>query len=89
MVIYFQEEEGFPHKELCEASSASITTTLKGKIMRLINKEVKVNTDSFQPEMVVTVAIPIEIMQDSLAFNGEEQLAKEVGQAFLNALKSN
>lgn len=87
--MYFQEEEGFPHKELCEASSASITTTLKGKIMKLISKELKINIDTFQPEMVVTVAIPLEIMQDSLAFNGEDELAKEVGQAFLNVLKSN
>jgi hypothetical protein len=86
MVLYFQEEEGFPHKELCVASSATNTTTLKGKIMKLISKEMKINTDTFQPEMIVTIAVPIEAMMDAQRFVGENEFFQIIGKEFCESI---
>lgn len=54
--------------------------------MKLIKKEVGIDDETFQPQMIVTIAIPLEVMQDTNSIN-QEELEKIYGKEFLNLLK--
>ena len=54
--------------------------------MKLIKKEVGIDDETFQPQMIVTIAIPLEVMQDTNSIN-QEELEKIFGKEFLNLLK--
>ena len=51
--------------------------------MRLISKEVKSNSETFAPELVVTIAIP---MTDKLDPNEPRKSFEEWGKDFLNLI---
>ncbi len=51
--------------------------------MRLIEKQVKANPETFAPELVVTVAIPMEPADKP---NGVRKSYEQWGQEFLNAI---
>ena len=56
--------------------------------MRFIDKQVKANPETFAPELLVTVAIPVELMNTD-AKPGEDAMAYEkIGEKFINILKS-
>ena len=56
--------------------------------MRLIDKQLKANPETFAPELLVTVAIPMELMNTNVK-PGEDAMAYEkIGEEFINILKS-
>ena len=59
---------------------------MENKIMKLISKEMKINTDTFEPEMVVTIAVPIEVMMDAQNFVAENEFFKIIGKEFIQAI---
>lgn len=54
--------------------------------MKLIKKEFGIDDVTFQPQLIVTIAIPLEVMQEANAIDTEE-LEKIYGKEFLNLLK--
>lgn len=56
--------------------------------MRLLDKQVRVNPETYLPELLVTVSIPWELMNTD-AKPGEDAMAYEIiGEKFINILKS-
>lgn len=56
--------------------------------MRLVEKKVKANSETFAPELLVTVSIPLELMNDD-AKPGDDAMAYEkIGAEFIKILKS-
>ena len=56
--------------------------------MRFIEKKVKANPETFAPELLVTVAIPLELMNTDIK-PGEDAVAyAKIGEEFINILKS-
>ena len=56
--------------------------------MRLIEKKVKPNPETFAPELLVTVSIPLELMNDD-ATPGDDLMAYEkISDEFIKILKS-
>ena len=55
--------------------------------MRLIEKKVKANPETFAPELLVTVSIPMELMNTDIK-PGEDAVAYEkIGIEFVNLLR--
>ena len=56
--------------------------------MRFIDKQVKANPETFAPELMVTVSVPMELMNDDVT-PGEDAMAyAKIGEEFINILKS-
>ena len=56
--------------------------------MRFIDKQVKANPETFAPELLVTVSIPMELMNDD-AKPGDDLMAYEkISDEFIKILKS-
>ena len=56
--------------------------------MRFIDKQVKANPETFAPELLVTVSIPLELMNTDIK-PGEDAMAYEkISEEFINILKS-
>jgi hypothetical protein len=56
--------------------------------MKLIEKKVKPNPETFAPELLVTVSLPLELMNTDPA-PGEEAMAYEkIGAEFVELLKA-
>lgn len=56
--------------------------------MRFIEKKVKANSETFAPELLVTVSIPVELMNADVK-PGEDAVAyAKIGKEFVNILKS-
>ena len=53
--------------------------------MRLIEKKVKANPETFAPELLVTVAIPMELAQ-GLANTTDEEFKSKLGQELFELL---
>jgi len=52
--------------------------------MRILSKEIKMNPETFAPEMILKIAMTLELAQD---IEGDEQKAfKEMGERFVAAL---
>lgn len=56
--------------------------------MRLIEKRVKTNPETFTPEILVTVALPLELIRDNTAMYGEEVAFEKISAAFIDILKT-
>lgn len=56
-------------------------------MIKLIEKKMSVDPETFQPMMYVTLALPVEPMVDTHALGGEATLYMKVGQAFIEAVK--
>lgn len=55
-------------------------------MIKLISKELKVDQETFQPMLYVTVAVPIEPMVDTQALESKDALYMKIGQAFIEAV---
>ena len=56
--------------------------------MQLINKEVRMDENTFSPVIRLTVELPLEIMQDGVALMGPEEVKKILGLELYNLLGS-
>jgi hypothetical protein len=54
--------------------------------MKLISREIKVNEDTFKPQLIVTVALDMQLAQDHLAKDPNEYFA-QVGRDFVTLLE--
>ncbi len=54
--------------------------------MKLISKTLSVNGETFQPELIITMSIPLEPMLDSAATFDEDHAALTIGKAFMNMM---
>ena len=54
--------------------------------MKLINREIKVDPETFKPQLIVTVALDLELAQDHLAKDPDEYFA-QVGRDFVALLE--
>lgn len=57
--------------------------------MRLLSSELKINTEWYIPERIVTIAFNIEALQDGAIIFSEPEFALQVGRELLNLLKIN
>ena len=57
--------------------------------MRLVGKQVAMDPVTFAPELLVTIAMPLEPMQDHAAFpNGVDEVYEKIGAEFVRLLKT-
>jgi hypothetical protein len=56
------------------------------EVMKLISREIKVNEDTFKPQLIVTVALDLELAQDQMAKDPDEYFA-QVGRDFVALLE--
>jgi hypothetical protein len=56
------------------------------EMMKLIKREIKVNEDTFKPQLIVTVALDLELAQDQMAKDPDEYFA-QVGRDFVALLE--
>ena len=56
--------------------------------MRLIEKSVKMDENSFAPMMRLTIELPLEIMQDGVALMGVEEVKKVLGTELFDLMKA-
>jgi hypothetical protein len=54
--------------------------------MKLINREIKVDPETFKPQLIVTVALDLELAQDQMAKDPDEYFA-QVGRDFVALLE--
>jgi hypothetical protein len=55
--------------------------------MRLISRHIKTNPDTFAPEMVVTLALPMEIAKEVLVDMSEEEFKNKLGKELFEMLR--
>ena len=55
--------------------------------MRLIEKKIVVDPNTYQPLMQLTIQVPLEIMADGIALMGETEVKQVLGTELLNHLK--
>lgn len=55
--------------------------------MNIVSSKIEVNTKTFEPLMVVTVEIPIELVTETGALLGELETAQLIGTEFISAWK--
>ena len=55
--------------------------------MRLISRHIKANPDTFAPEMVVTLALPMELAVDTLVHMTEEEFKTKLGKELFEMLR--
>jgi hypothetical protein len=56
--------------------------------MRFIEKKVKANQETFAPELLVTVSIPLELMNTDIKLGEDAMAYEKIGEEFINILKS-
>ena len=57
--------------------------------MRLVGKQVATHPETFAPELLVTVAMPLEPAKDHTAFpNGVDEAYERIGAEFVRLLKT-
>jgi hypothetical protein len=54
--------------------------------MKLISRKVEMDTDSFKPQLIVTVALDLELAQDQMVKDPDEYFA-QVGRDFVALLE--
>jgi hypothetical protein len=54
--------------------------------MKLINREIKVDPETFKPQLIVTVALDLELAQDQIVKDPDEYFA-QVGRDFVALLE--
>lgn len=55
-------------------------------MIKLIEKKLSVDPETFQPMLHVTLALPIEPMADTQTLEGKDALYMKIGQAFVEAV---
>ena len=55
--------------------------------MKLINREIKVDPETFKPQLIVTVALDMQLAEDHLSKDPDEYFA-QVGRDFLEMLET-
>jgi hypothetical protein len=55
--------------------------------MRLISRHIKANPDTFAPEMVITLALPMELAMDTLVHMTEEEFKNKLGKELFEMLR--
>jgi len=56
--------------------------------MRLVSRHIKANPDTFAPEMLITVALPMELAVDTLVHMTEEEFKNKLGKELFEMLRS-
>jgi hypothetical protein len=54
--------------------------------MKLINREIKVDKETFKPQMILTIALDLQIAEDQMAKDQDEYFA-QVGRDFVAMLE--
>ena len=54
--------------------------------MKLINREIKIDPETFKPQLIVTVALDLELAQDQIVKDPDEYFA-QVGRDFVALLE--
>jgi hypothetical protein len=55
--------------------------------MRLISRHIKTNPDTFAPEMVITLALPMELAKDVLVDMTEEEFKNKLGRELFEMMR--
>lgn len=56
--------------------------------MRLISRHIKANPDTFAPEMLITVALPLELAKEVLVNMTEEEFKNKLGHDLFELLRT-
>jgi hypothetical protein len=56
--------------------------------MRLISRHIKRNPDTFEPEMLITVALPMELAKEVLVDMTEEEFKNKLGRDLFELMRS-
>jgi hypothetical protein len=54
--------------------------------MKLINREIKVNEDTFKPQIILTIAMDLQLAENQMAKDPDEYFA-QVGRDFVKMLE--
>jgi len=54
--------------------------------MKLINREIKVDKETFRPQMILTIALDLQLAEDQMAQDPDEYFA-QVGRDFVKMLE--
>ena len=55
--------------------------------MKLIEKKIVIDPNTYQPLMQLTIQVPLEIMADGITLMGETEVKQVLGTELLNHLK--
>ena len=56
--------------------------------MRLISRHIKANPDTFAPEMVITVALPMELAKEVLVDMNEDEFKNKLGHDLFELMRT-
>ena len=56
--------------------------------MRLVDRRIKMNPDTFAPEMVITVALPMELAKDVLVDMTEDEFKNKLGHDLFELMRT-
>ena len=56
--------------------------------MRLISRHIKMNPDTFAPEMEIVLRLPMELAMDTLVHMTEEEFKNKLGRELFEMLRS-
>ena len=55
--------------------------------MRLISRHIKMNEDTFAPEMEIVLRLPMELVMDTLVTMTEEEFTNKLGKELFELLR--
>jgi hypothetical protein len=56
------------------------------EVMKLMNREIKVDPDTFKPQIILTIALDLQLAQDQMVKDPDEYFA-QVGRDFVAMLE--
>jgi len=56
--------------------------------MRLVSRHIKMNPDTFAPEMEITLALPMELAVETLTKMTEEEFKNKLGKELFELLRT-
>ncbi len=56
--------------------------------MRLISRHIKANPDTFSPEMLITVALPMELVKEVLVDMTEDEFKNKLGHDLFELMRT-
>jgi hypothetical protein len=56
--------------------------------MRLISRHIKANPNTFAPEMIITLALPMELAKEVLVDMTEEEFKNKLGKELFEMLRT-
>ena len=56
--------------------------------MKLINRHIKMNPDTFSPEMEIVLTLPMEVAMDALVHMTEEEFQNKLGKELFQLLRT-